>query len=166
MYEPCVTRIAGLEALVFLDIDEDANGAIMPCDENGGFARVVDIAPGTGFEFCGCNAGHGSSPIGILADIGEIAKTRKSVQRHEAWAGAKLVLFWTVRLLHLLGEYMSPPNRAIVLCVNEKSQFQALDREQPVLPMAPCVPERRTHTLSARGHFKVCHIISGCVIKL
>src|SRR5690606_33208922 len=46
----------------------------------------------------------------------------------------------------IVGLYMSPPSRAVVLCVDEKSQIQALDREQPVLPMAPGVPERRTHT--------------------
>src|SRR3546814_3406037 len=50
------------------------------------------------------------------------------------------------KVQHIVGLYMSPPNRAIVLCVDEKSQIQALDREQPVLPMAPGVPERRTHT--------------------
>lgn len=38
---------------------------------------------------------------------------------------------------------MSPPNPAVVLCMDEKSQIQALDREQPVLPIAPGVPERR-----------------------
>ena len=47
--------------------------------------------------------------------------------------------------------YMSPPNRAIVLCVDEKSQIQALDREQSVLPMAPGVAERRTHTYVRNG---------------
>lgn len=46
----------------------------------------------------------------------------------------------------IAGLYLSPPNRAIVLCVDEKTQIQALDREQPVLPMAPGVAERRTHT--------------------
>jgi putative transposase len=37
----------------------------------------------------------------------------------------------------IVGLYMAPPNRAIVLCVDEKTQIQAPDREQPVLPMAP-----------------------------
>ena len=46
----------------------------------------------------------------------------------------------------IVGLYLSPPDRAIVLCVDEKSQIQALDREQPVLPMMPGVAERRTHT--------------------
>lgn len=51
----------------------------------------------------------------------------------------------------IVGLYLSPPNRAVVLCVDEKSQIQALDREQPVLPMAPGVPERRTHTYVRNG---------------
>ena len=46
----------------------------------------------------------------------------------------------------IVGLNMSSPNRAVVLCVDEKSQIQALDREQPVLPMAPGVAERRTRT--------------------
>lgn len=46
---------------------------------------------------------------------------------------------------------MLQPNRAVVLCVDEKSQIQALDREQPVLPMAPGVAERRTHTYVRNG---------------
>src|SRR5258708_6610198 len=46
----------------------------------------------------------------------------------------------------IVGLYLSPPNRALVLSVDEKSQIQALDREQPLLPMMPGVPERRTHS--------------------
>ncbi len=48
--------------------------------------------------------------------------------------------------------YMAPPNRAIVLCVDEKSQIQALDREQPVLPMAPGVAELRVHSYNPVDH--------------
>ena len=58
----------------------------------------------------------------------------------------------------VVGLYMSPPNRAIVLCVDEKSQIQALDREQPVLPMAPGVPERRTHTYTRNGTTSRCFV--------
>src|SRR5262249_34881901 len=39
----------------------------------------------------------------------------------------------------IVGLYLSPPNRALVLSIDEKSQIQALDREQPVLPMMPAV---------------------------
>ncbi|MCH0557317.1 IS630 family transposase [Streptomyces sp. MUM 16J] len=45
----------------------------------------------------------------------------------------------------VVGLYLDPPERAIVLCVDEKSQIQALDRSAPVLPMMPGRPERRTH---------------------
>src|SRR6266550_9436033 len=51
----------------------------------------------------------------------------------------------------IVGLYLSPPNRAVVLSVDEKSQIQALDREQPVLPMMPGVPERRTHSYVRHG---------------
>jgi hypothetical protein len=46
----------------------------------------------------------------------------------------------------IVGLYLSPPNRALVLSIDEKSQIQALDREQAVLPMMPGIPERRTHS--------------------
>ncbi len=67
----------------------------------------------------------------------------------------------------IVGLYLSPPNRAIVLCVDEKSQIQALDREPPVLPMAPGVAERRTHTCIRHGTtslFAALDIATGAVI--
>ena len=51
----------------------------------------------------------------------------------------------------VVGLYMSPPENAVVLCVDEKSQIQALDRSQPVLPMKPGSPERRTHDYERKG---------------
>ncbi|MEY8828607.1 IS630 family transposase [Sedimentitalea sp. XS_ASV28] len=71
------------------------------------------------------------------------------------------------RVQDIVGLYMAPPNRAIVLCVDEKSQIQALDREQPVLPMAPGVAERRTHTYIRHGTtslFAALDIATGAVI--
>jgi putative transposase len=67
----------------------------------------------------------------------------------------------------IVGLYLSPPERAIVLCVDEKSQIQALDREQPVLPMMPGMPERRTHNYVRHGTtslFAALDIASGFVI--
>ena len=67
----------------------------------------------------------------------------------------------------IVGLYMSPPTRAIVLSVDEKSQIQALDREQPVLPMVPGVPERRTHTYVRNGTtslFAALDVATGAVI--
>ena len=49
------------------------------------------------------------------------------------------------KVVDVVGLYHSPPQRAVVLCVDEKSQIQALDRSQPVLPTMPGMPERRTH---------------------
>ncbi|MER7111773.1 IS630 family transposase [Streptomyces sp. NPDC000229] len=51
----------------------------------------------------------------------------------------------------VVGLYLDPPEKALVLCVDEKSQIQALDRSQPVLPMMPGVPERRSHDYVRAG---------------
>ncbi len=67
----------------------------------------------------------------------------------------------------IVGLYLSPPNRALVLSIDEKSQIQALDREQPVLPMMPGVPERRTHSYVRHGTtslFAALDVASGFVI--
>jgi transposase len=67
----------------------------------------------------------------------------------------------------IVGLYLSPPNRALVLSLDEKSQIQALDREQPVLPMMPGVPERRTHSYVRHGTtslFAALDVASGFVI--
>src|SRR3954470_3166708 len=51
----------------------------------------------------------------------------------------------------VVGLYLNPPERAVVLCVDEKSQIQALDRTAPILPMLPGVPERATHDYRRAG---------------
>ncbi len=51
----------------------------------------------------------------------------------------------------IVGLYLSPPERAVVLCVDEKSQIQALNRSQPLLPMRPGQIERRTHDYVRHG---------------
>jgi hypothetical protein len=51
----------------------------------------------------------------------------------------------------VVGRYLAPPENAVVLCVDEKSQIQALDRTAPMLPMQPGLPERRTHDCRRRG---------------
>jgi len=51
----------------------------------------------------------------------------------------------------IVGLYMHPPDRAIVLCVDEKSQVQALNRTQPILPLAPGVPARQSHDYERHG---------------
>jgi transposase len=51
----------------------------------------------------------------------------------------------------LVGLYLDPPERAVVLCVDEKSQIQALDRTAPILPMLPGTPQRATHDYKRAG---------------
>ena len=67
----------------------------------------------------------------------------------------------------IAGLYMSPPQNAVVLCVDEKSQMQALDRTQPLLPMRPGTPERRTHDYHRHGTsslFAALMVKTGVVI--
>jgi transposase len=67
----------------------------------------------------------------------------------------------------IVGLYMSPPQNAVVLCVDEKSQMQALERTQPLLPMAPGRPERRTHDYVRHGTsslFAALMVKTGVVI--
>ena len=51
----------------------------------------------------------------------------------------------------IVGLYLNPPHHAVVLCVDEKSQIQALERSQPTLPMRPGLPERATHDYYRNG---------------
>jgi len=55
------------------------------------------------------------------------------------------------KLYDICGLYLDPPERAVVLCVDEKSQIQALDRAQPILPLMPGTPERRSHDYVRHG---------------
>ena len=67
----------------------------------------------------------------------------------------------------IVGLYLAPPLKAMVLCVDEKSQIQALDRTQPILPLAPGIPERRTHDYVRHGTttlFAALDIATGEVI--
>ena len=67
----------------------------------------------------------------------------------------------------IVGLYLHPPAKALVLCVDEKSQIQALDRTQPLLPMRPGQVERRTHDYVRHGTtslFAALDVASGTVI--
>ena len=58
---------------------------------------------------------------------------------------------FTDRVRDIVGPYLSPPDRAVVLRVDEKSQIRAPGRTQPVLPLRPGIPERRTHDYGRFG---------------
>ena len=67
----------------------------------------------------------------------------------------------------IVGLYMNPPDRAIVLSVDEKSQIQALDRTQPILPLRPGLPARQTHDYQRHGTttlFAALNVLEGTVI--
>ena len=67
----------------------------------------------------------------------------------------------------VVGLYLDPPDRALVLCVDEKSQIQALDRTAPILPLRPGLPERQTHDYKRHGTttlFAAFNILNGKVI--
>jgi transposase len=74
---------------------------------------------------------------------------------------------FVAKVRDVVGLYMSPPDRAIVLCVDEKSQIQALDRSQPMLPMRPGQAARRTHDYKRHGTtslFAALDIATGRII--
>ncbi len=67
----------------------------------------------------------------------------------------------------IVGLYLNPPDAAVVLCVDEKSQIQALDRSAPILPLMPGVPERHTHDYVRNGTtnlYAALDLASGQVI--
>jgi len=71
------------------------------------------------------------------------------------------------KLYDVVGLYLNPPESAVVLCVDEKSQVQALQRSQPALPLMPGMPERRTHDYVRHGTttlFAALNTADGTVI--
>ncbi|HEY8303275.1 MAG TPA: IS630 family transposase [Solirubrobacteraceae bacterium] len=87
--------------------------------------------------------------------------------RVEHWKLSKDPLF-VEKVRDIVGLYLDPPERAIVLCVDEKSQIQALDRSAPTLPMLPGTPARATHDYKRNGTsslFAALNTTSGKVIR-
>ncbi len=86
--------------------------------------------------------------------------------RQETWKLSKDPQF--IEKVHdICGLYLNPPERAVVLCVDEKSQIQALDRTAPTLPMLPGTPERATHDYERHGTsslYAALNVQSGEVI--
>jgi transposase len=67
----------------------------------------------------------------------------------------------------IVGLYLNPPDKALVFSVDEKSQIQALDRTQPILPLRPGLPERQTHDYERHGTttlFAALNVLDGTVI--
>jgi transposase len=92
-----------------------------------------------------------------------------SLQPHRAehWKLSKDPLF-VEKVRDIVGLYLDPPERAMVLCVDEKSQIQALDRSAPTLPMLPGTPARATHDYKRNGTsslFAALDTTNGKVIR-
>ena len=71
------------------------------------------------------------------------------------------------KLRDVVGVYLHPPDRALVFCVDEKPQVQALDRTEPVLPLRPGIPARQTHDYIRHGTtnlFAALNILDGTVL--
>jgi transposase len=71
------------------------------------------------------------------------------------------------KLHDVVGLYLNPPDKALVLCVDEKCQIQALDRTQPLLPLRPGIPARQTHDYKRNGTttlFAALNMLDGTVI--
>jgi len=86
--------------------------------------------------------------------------------RQETWKLSKDPLFID-KVRDVVGLYLNPPERAVVLCVDEKSQIQALDRSAPILPMLPGTPERATHDYKRSGTsslYAALNLTTGTVI--
>src|SRR3954447_21095693 len=87
--------------------------------------------------------------------------------RTETWKLSRDPLFID-KVRDVVGLYLAPPERAVVLCVDEKSQIQALDRSAPILPMRPGLPARQTHDYKRAGTsslYAALDITSGKVIS-
>ncbi len=75
--------------------------------------------------------------------------------------------FFEEKVRDIVGLYLKPPDKALVLCVDEKTQIQALDRTRPILPLRPGIPERQTHDYKRNGTtdlFACLNVLTGAVI--
>lgn len=106
--------------------------------------------------------------LGISRTIVHRVWQRRDVQPHrvERFKISKDPRFED-KVRDVVGLYLNPPDRALVLCVDEKSQIQALDRTAPILPLRPGLPERQTHDYKRHGTttlFAAFNILNGKVI--
>jgi transposase len=148
--------------------DEPRSGAPRTVDD----ARIEAVIVKT-LESVPANATHWSSR-GMAKASGLSVSTVQRIWRAFGLQPHRIESFklstdpdFVAKVRDVVGLYMSPPERAIVLCVDEKSQIQALDRSQPMLPMRPGQPARRSHDYKRHGTtslFAALDIATGAVI--
>jgi transposase len=148
--------------------DEPRSGAPRTVDD----ARIEAVIVKT-LESVPANATHWSSR-GMAKASGLSVSTVQRIWRAFGLQPHRIETFklstdpnFVAKVRDVVGLYMAPPDRAIVLCVDEKSQIQALDRSQPMLPMRPGQPARRSHDYKRHGTtslFAALDIATGAVI--
>lgn len=129
-------------------------------------ARTLDQAPPTGDSHWSTRSMAGAAGMSQSA-VSRIWRAF-GLKPHivETWKLSTDPQFVT-KVRDVVGIYLAPPENALVLAVDEKSQIQALDRTQPVLPMAPATPAKMTHDYVRHGTtslFAALDIASGSVI--
>lgn len=154
-------RLEGLE-------DEPRSGTPRTIDD----ARIEAVIVAT-LESTPANATHWASR-GMAKASGLSTSSVQRIWRAFGLQPHRLETFklstdpnFVAKVRDVVGLYMSPPDRAIVLCVDEKSQIQALDRSQPMLPMRSGQPARRSHDYKRHGTtslFAALDIATGAVI--
>jgi transposase len=148
--------------------DEPRSGAPRTIDD----ARIEAVIVNT-LESAPKNATHWSSR-GMAKASGISTSSVQRIWRAFGLQPHRLETFklstdpdFIAKVRDVVGLYMSPPERAIVLCVDEKSQIQALDRSQPMLPMRPGQAARRSHDYKRHGTtslFAALDVATGAVI--
>jgi transposase len=148
--------------------DEPRSGAPRTIDD----ARIEAVIVRT-LESLPADATHWSSR-GMAEASGLSVSTVQGIWRAFGLQPHRLETFklstdpdFVAKVRDVVGLYVSPPAHAIVLCVDEKSQIQALDRSQPMLPMRPGQPARRSHDDKRHGVtslFAALDIATGKVI--
>lgn len=131
--------------------------------------RVITLT----LELAPANATHGSTRL-MARQCGMSQSTVSRMWRAFALQPYRSETFklsrdplFVEKVRDIAGLYLNPPERAMVLCVDEKAQIQALDRTQPLLPMRPGQIERRTHDYARHGTtslFAALEMTSGRLI--
>jgi transposase len=116
--------------------------------------KVVQLAcskPGKGYS------NWSQQRIGLAVGISQ-SKVHKILKEHdlkphkvEYWCGKSTDPEFESKMLNIVGLYLTPPENALILCVDEKTQIQALDRSQPELPLKTGSPKRLTATYKRNG---------------
>jgi transposase len=90
--------------------------------------------------------GISQSKVGTI-----LAEADLKPHKTDYWCGKSTDPEFTEKMTSIVGLYMEPPDNALVICVDEKTQIQALDRTQPLLPLKPGKPKRLTATYKRNG---------------